>query len=140
MNVGVFAVDDIRDDGPQSRFAQRFAVDAAAHLTQGVDGVGVADADDVAILQTKPQPSGLGERRFVMGDEIGRDLVQRCYDLALAGAQQDPVVGGEAFGAADEAVLVHEHHGFVLGVDADAAGSQGMRSAWSWPPGCRWRS
>ena len=134
MNIGVFAVDHIRDDGPQSRFAQLFAVDAAAHLTLGFDRIGVADVDDPAILQTKSQPSRLGERRFVTGDEIGRDLVKCCYDMALAGAQQYPVVCGEPFGSADEAFFMHEHHGFILGVDANAAGSQMVGSTWS---GCQ---
>ena len=78
VNIGVLAVDHIGDDGSQVCFAQLFAVDAAAHLTQGVDGIGVAGADHLAILQTKSQPGRLGVRCFVKGDEFGRYLVQRC--------------------------------------------------------------
>jgi hypothetical protein len=60
--------------------------------------------------------------------QVGRDLIERGDHVLVTGTKQNAGMRGEALGPADRALLVHEHDGLMLRVDADPAGSQVVRS------------
>ena len=49
MDVGVFAADDILDDRVKGRLAEIVSINAAANVTQRVEGIGMCDSDPIAI-------------------------------------------------------------------------------------------
>jgi hypothetical protein len=50
MDIGVFAPDNIRDDRVKGRLAKIVSINAAANVTQRIDGIGMCDSDPIAIL------------------------------------------------------------------------------------------
>ena len=87
----------------------------------------MSNDDAIALCQSKPRLGGLGQRGLIMPDQVARHLIQRGDDLSVAIAQQDSRVRVESFGAADLTFLVHEHYGFVLGIEAKAASANAAR-------------
>ena len=75
MNVGIFALYDILDDGVKRRFTKVVSINAAADMTEGIERSGVGDNYVIAILQAKSHPSGFGQRGFIVCDEIARYLI-----------------------------------------------------------------
>src|SRR6516162_236018 len=121
MNVGIFAVDDVLDDGMARRFAEAVPINAAANMTERIERREMGHDDAVAIHQSKPRPSGFGQRGLIVPDQVARRMIQRGDDLSLVLAQQDSRVREKSLGSADLTLLVHKHDGFVLGIEAEAA-------------------
>src|SRR5262245_46178780 len=121
MNVGILAVNYVLDDGMARRFAEAVSINAAANMTERIERGEMGHDDAVAIHQSKPRPSGFGQRGLIVPDQVARRVIQGGDDLSLVLAQQDSRVRAESFGSADLTLLMHEHDGFVLGIEAKAA-------------------
>ena len=50
MDVGIFAADDILDDRMKGRLAKIVSIDAATHMTQRIERIGMCDSDTIAVL------------------------------------------------------------------------------------------
>ena len=127
MNVRIFAVHDILDDGMERGLAEIVPIDAAAHVTERVERSRMPDRDAAAIGQAEPCPGGFGQCRLVRRDQVAGRLVQRGDDLSLAVAQQNARVRGKPLGSANVALLVHEDDGFVLCVQTEPPCADAVR-------------
>ena len=54
MNVGIFTIDDVSDDGMQRRLAEFMAVDATAYVAEGVERSGMRSPTANAGMTTVP--------------------------------------------------------------------------------------
>ena len=84
----------------------------------------MADYDAVAVFQAEPFPCRLRQRRFLMRNKRGRDLIEGCYQGLVAVRNLHTGMGGKSFGAADCALPVHENDGFILGIEPESARAQ----------------
>ena len=121
MNIGVLSVHDVSNDGVERGFAEVMAVNAAADMTEGVEGCGMGDSDAIPLARPKPRPSRLRQGGLVMRDQVAGCLVQSGDDLPLPVAQQDPCVRHKSFRPADLTLLVHEHNRLILRIETEAS-------------------
>ncbi len=77
VDVGIFPVHDVLNDGVERGLAEIVAVDAAADVTERIERPRMHHGDAVALFHAKPKPGGLGQSRLIVRDEIAGRLVER---------------------------------------------------------------
>jgi len=128
MNVRIFAVYDILDDGSERRLAEVMTVMRLRTRLSESSGSGCV----IVMLSPSFRPS----RNQADSDnpasarpiKIASNLVERRDDAPFSVAEQDAGMCAEALGPADLAILAHEHDGLVLSIEADPPHANAVRS------------